>query len=124
MKILLVEPDRILGQASRSSLEAQGNEVALCRSAQSALDALDTQLPDIIILEIQLGLHNGIEFLYELRSYLEWQQVPVIVHTLNAQILDDRFKTALSQLGVVLVLYKPRTTTKNLVQAAGQFMPV
>ena len=124
MKILLVEPDEILGHTAQTSLQAAGHAVTVRRSAQAALDALDADLPDIIILELQLGIHNGVEFLYELRSYLEWQHIPVIVHTLNARILDERFAGALKQLGVTALLYKPRTSSKNLLDSVVQFMPI
>ena len=124
MKILLLEPDEILGQTAKASLLAAGHAVTVRRSAQTALDALDADLPDIIILELQLGIHNGVEFLYELRSYPEWQHIPVIVHTLNARILDERFVVALKQLGVTALLYKPRTSSKSLVDSVVQFIPI
>lgn len=124
MKILLVEPDKILGQTAKTSLQANGHKVTLRTNAQTALDALDKNLPDMIILEIQLGIHNGIEFLYELRSYIEWQEIPVIVHTINAKILDERFGQALTQLGVMTLLYKPRTTLKKLNASVVSYMPV
>ncbi|HUP26636.1 MAG TPA: response regulator [Candidatus Limnocylindrales bacterium] len=124
MKVLLVEPDHILGETAKNSLAAHNHEVVLTRSAQHALDALDNKMPDIIILELQLGLHNGIEFLYEIRSYPEWQHIPVIVHTLNSRVLGERFNNALNQLGVAAVLYKPRTSAKKLAQAVGQFVAI
>jgi DNA-binding response OmpR family regulator len=117
MNVLLVEPDRILGKAAEAKLKTAGHTVIRCQSAQGALDALDQNPPDVIILELQLGIHNGIEFLYEMRSYTEWQHIPVIVHTINSHVSDDQFKKPLAQLGVESVLYKPRTTGDKLVQA-------
>lgn len=120
MKVLLVEPDRILGKAAEAKLKAAGHEVIRCQSAQGALDALDQSPPDLIILELQLGIHNGIEFLYEMRSYTEWQHIPVIVHTINSHVTDERFKKPFAQLGVESVLYKPQTTSDKLVQTVGR----
>jgi len=124
VNILLIEPDRILGEAAKQALEAIGHSVVCCRSAQTGLDALDSNLPDVIILELQLGIHNGIEFLYEVRSYPEWKHIAVVVHTLNVRVLDERFQEPFSQLGVKTVLYKPHTTTKKLAQVIGQFAAV
>lgn len=126
MNILLVEPDKILGSVIKAAFEAVGDDVVWTRSAQIALDSLDDTLanqPDIIILEIQLGLHNGIEFLYEIRSYPEWQHIPVIVHTINENSKDNIFSPALKQLGVVQVFYKPQTPTASLVKAARRLVP-
>lgn len=116
MYILLVEPDRVLGQTYSEALKTAGHEVVWKRSAQSALDSLDTKVPDLIVLELQLGLHNGVEFMYEMRSYHEWQHIPVLVHTINHYSRSDIFEPALKQLGIVEVLYKPQTSLKRLIR--------
>ncbi len=113
-----------MGEVIKSALESFGYKVSWSRSAQSALDALDESLPDLVILELQLGVHNGIEFLYEMNSYQEWQGIPIIVHTINAKAQDQIFGVSLETLGVQAVLYKPRTTTKQLVSMVKQFTPV
>lgn len=124
MTILIIEPDKILGKAIQNALETAGHKISWCRSAQKAIDSLDEELPDLIILELQLGIHNGIEFLYELRSYVEWQNIPVVIHTINTKALDDIFAPSLAQLNVKAVLYKPRTSTAKLVQAVRQLVPL
>ncbi len=123
MNILVIEPDKILGEATKNALEAFGFAVVWKRNAQTALDSLDTTVPDLIILELQLGLHNGVEFLYEVASYPEWQHIPVIVHTINAKASDEIFAASFEQLKVSAVLYKPRTTTAQLVKAVKQLVP-
>lgn len=122
MNILLVEPDKVLGEALVNALERVQYKVTWKRSAQTALDALDESIPDLIILEIQLGLHNGIEFIYEIRSYPEWQDIPVIVHTINANALDEQFSPAFQEIKVAAVLYKPRTSTAQLLKATQHVM--
>lgn len=121
MNILLVEPDKILGQSLFATFEKAGHAVIWKRTAQTALDGLDEQQPDVVVLEIQLGLHNGIEFLYEIRSYTEWKHIPVIVHTMNQHTHHETFVEPFKQLGVEAVLYKPRTTTKQLLEAITEF---
>lgn len=116
MKVLLIEPDKVLGQTLETALQQAGHAVSWLRNAQKALDALDERVPDLIILEIQLNTHNGIEFLYEIRSYVEWQDIPTIVHTINPKALDTAFASAFEQLGVRSVLYKPRTSITQLLQ--------
>lgn len=121
MKLLLIEPDKILSQSAANKFAHAGYKVIVCHTAQSALDALDRHPPDVIVLEPQLGIHNGIEFLYEMRSYNEWQSIPVIIYTLNSNALNERFIKPLSQLGAETILYKPHTSTNKLVQAVGQY---
>ncbi len=121
MRVLLVEPDRVLGQTAKSALESLGCEVAWNKTAQSALDSMDDSIPDLIVLEIQLGTHNGVELLYELASYSEWQNIPIIIHTINEKVQREEFSDALNQLKVRQVLYKPATTTASLVNVVKQF---
>lgn len=122
MNILLIEPDRVLAEAIVAAFKRAKHTIVWKRSAQTALDVLDDKIPDLIILEIQLGLHNGIEFLYEIRSYPEWQNIPVLVHTLNSNALDEQFGPAFADLQVRAVFYKPRTSTQQLLKAAQQLM--
>lgn len=120
MNVLLVEPDKLLGEVSKHALETAGFKVVWKKSAQMALDSLDDKLPDVMIVELQLGLHNGVELLYEIRSYSEWQSIPVIIHTMNARVLDNRLVSVLEQLGVKSVLYKPKTGMPQLIRAVNQ----
>lgn len=120
MHILLLEPDKILAGVYKAALEQAGHSISLSHHAQQAVFAADQKAPDLVILEMQLPGHSGIEFLYEFRSYPEWQNVPVITHTL---VDPDNLKIQafqLSQLGVVKYLYKPTTTLTQLVQNIGQ----
>ena len=124
-RVLLIEPDRILSEVYTEALQMAGHEVAVVAGAQAALDEADEHLPEIVVLELQLAEHDGIEFLYEFRSYPEWQNIPVI---LNCQTSPQALTAALpmlqASLGVVEILYKPRTSlqqlTRSVKAAAGQ----
>ncbi len=110
--ILYIEPDTNLAHITKEALEAAGHSVVHSPEAQGAIAAIDAHAPDVVILEVQLAGHNGVEFLYELRSYPEWQHIPVIVHSF---VYPERVdKAALGQLGVVVYLYKPATTLERL----------
>jgi DNA-binding response OmpR family regulator len=123
MHILLVEPDRVLGGIYKAGLERATFSVAHALSAQSAIALADDQTPHVILLELQLPTHNGIAFLHELRSYAEWQQIPVVIHSYVAPhqyTIEER--AALEQnLGIVAWLYKPRTTLEQLVSIARDY---
>jgi two-component system phosphate regulon response regulator PhoB len=70
--ILLIEPDRLLAEIYQRALSSEGHNVVVCAGAQSAILSADQSTPDLVILELQLVEHSGIEFLYEFRSYSEW----------------------------------------------------
>jgi DNA-binding response OmpR family regulator len=118
-QILLIEPDRVLAETYRQALLGGGHQVVCCASAQAGIISADQHRPDLIILELQLVEHSGIEFLYELRSYPDWQDVPVIIHTLvpAAEFIHSR-RLLSERLGVRNYLYKPETNLKELLSAA------
>jgi DNA-binding response OmpR family regulator len=120
MHILLIEPDSLQARLYGSALAREGHSVAYSSTAQSAVHAADEQVPDIVILELQLPGHNGIEFLYEFRSYPEWMHVPVVIHTfvpVHELAQADVLKT---ELGVQRILYKPSTVLATLQEAVLQ----
>lgn len=121
-KILLIEPDRRLGKIYQSALSDDGHEVELHSSAESALKFLDETVPDLIILEPQLVSHGGIELLYELRSYRDWQLIPVIIHSLIPTHVLELMSAALKQLGVDIHFYKPKTSLQQLVNASSDLL--
>lgn len=114
--ILLVEPDKILADTYTAMFEQSGHGVVTASGAQAAIDAADSSQPDIIVLELQLPVHSGIEFMYELRSYQEWRDIPVVVHSFLPP--DDKPNTAphWKALGVMSYLYKPHTSLHKLTQ--------
>ena len=123
--ILLIEPDRVLATTYFESLSAAGHNVMIAVGAQTAVMTADRQLPDVIVLELQLVEHSGIEFLYELRSYPEWQNIPVILHTqVPPAEFNDTAKIMRQELGVQDYLYKPHTTLKQLLIAIQEQLPV
>lgn len=122
--ILLIEPDTILGSMYKKTLQRAGYKVDLQTSAQTAIHALDRDIPKLIILEIQLGEHNGIEFLYELHSYPDWHNIPIIINSLiPVDVLGISPDTA-KELGIAEILYKPKVTLDILLSLMSDFVKV
>lgn len=122
--ILCIEPDRVLAETYYEALTTAGHDVVVTPSAQTGLMVTDEFNPDLILLELQLIEHSGIEFLYELRSYLDWQHIPVIIQTLVPPGEFTGNRTLLKQqLNVATYLYKPQTTLQQFVQAVDEHTP-
>lgn len=116
--VLMLEPDAVLAGIYRQALEAGGHTVRRTVSAQDAVFQVDTRLPDLVIVELQLVAHSGIEFLYELRSYGEWQHIPVLIHSCIPPLeFEDSRELLRDMLRVRSYLYKPQTTLQSLLRA-------
>lgn len=124
MKILLLEPDKVLADTYRSLLMSAGHKVVMCASAQAAIFAADDLQPDLVIMEMQLTGHSGIEFLYEFRSYDDWTDVPVIALTnVPAGEFNGSWDLLREQLGVKGYHYKPVTSLRTLLRAVHSLEP-
>lgn len=119
--VLLIEPDTVLARTYRQALEHVGHSVATARGAQQALNVAEERKPDIVVLELQLTAHSGIEFLHEFRSYGEWQDIPVIINShITPQALAAVVDTLRQELGVRELLYKPRTSLQQMISAVNE----
>jgi DNA-binding response OmpR family regulator len=120
-RVLLIEPDRVLAGMYRLAFEREGHDVMMCASAQSAVFAADEWRPDIVVLELQLIGHSGIEFLYEFRSYTDWQLIPVIILSqVPAAEFSDSWNMLKDEIGVKAYYYKPFTSLKILTRAVAE----
>ncbi|MEI7682997.1 MAG: response regulator [Candidatus Saccharibacteria bacterium] len=114
--ILLLEPDKQLAKSYQAALHKAGHTVHWQTNAQSALTVLDDHAPQLVILELHLANHNGVEFLYEMRSYPDCDHVPVVLHTMVEPEHPGLGHDFWPQLGIQEYLYKPRTTLAQLVE--------
>lgn len=116
MHILLIEPDAILAGTYVAALEASRHTVVWAQTAQQAVFAADEQKPDVVVLEMQMARHNGVEFLYEFKSYPEWQGIPVIILTSLPVIDLENLAVLRRDLGVVSILGKTQTSAAQLCE--------
>lgn len=123
--ILLLEPDVKLANIYSAGLQAGGHEISHCTTAQAAILAADESTPDVVLLELQLVAHSGIEFLYEFRSYADWQFIPVIIVShVPAGEFAASVKLLHERLGVRSYHYKPQTSLRTLLAAVGRELAV
>jgi response regulator of citrate/malate metabolism len=104
-KILLVEDDAWLSELYESAIDE--HEVVCAGTADQALETLDNGDIDLVLLDMFLPDHNGIELIHEIASYEDTADIPIIilsaVHTSDFGLKKERMK----HYGVVEYLYKP-----------------
>src|SRR2546429_5585920 len=77
MRVLIVEDDRSVGSVLQDFLLELGHESELVLSAEGALDRLDQNRPDLILLDFRLPGMNGLDFLH--RPRVRDSRIPVTV---------------------------------------------
>jgi DNA-binding response OmpR family regulator len=78
-KILWVEDDRLLSTILSKKLTASGYTLLKANDANSALTILETETPNLMILDIMLPGMNGLELLQRIKTYEKFKSVPVII---------------------------------------------
>lgn len=116
-KLLIIEPDAVTASQYKKSFH--NFEISLCTNGQLAIVAADKQTPDIVLLELALARNSGIEFIYEFRSYGEWQYIPIVVLSRLSQSQSGLDEKTMKSLGVYKYLYKPDTTPDILNSVVG-----
>lgn len=117
MNVLVLESDSVLRRLYAQALSADGHQVVAVSSAQVAVQASDAQLPDAVVVNTDIARHNGLEFLYEFKSYTEWRAIPVIVlaSRLNHDIIDQA--SFREHLGVQHIFVRSQLTLSQLCAA-------
>jgi DNA-binding response OmpR family regulator len=118
MRVLIIEPDKILANNLNTIFMASGFETAVFFDPQLAVEDMDKQLPDIIILELQLAPLSGIAFLYELRGYDDFGQVPVVIYSSVPKETFGLDEKQLNRLGIIKYFYKAKISGHKVASFA------
>lgn len=79
--ILVVEDDKFLADAYRNILELKGFNVELSYNGQEGLNHLDKHQPDLILLDINMPVIDGVEFLERIKTNSKLKKIPVLLIT-------------------------------------------
>jgi two-component system, OmpR family, response regulator MprA len=102
--VLIVDDQRVVLHVFAQALEKAGFSVRVADRAGVALEAVRTERPDAILLDMTMPYVNGLGFLYRLRETAP--DIPVAIVTGNA--VTQETQEELDDLGVA-VYFKPLT---------------
>jgi two-component system KDP operon response regulator KdpE len=103
-RVLIVDDETSIRRYLRAALSAQGFAIYEAANGQEAINAVVSNHPDIIILDLGLPDFDGIEVTRRLR---EWSQTPIIILSVREAETD---KIAALDAGADDYLTKPFST--------------
>jgi len=86
MRLLLVEDDALLGKGLKDGLHQVGYQVEWLQDGRQASQALETDVFDLVVLDIMLPNMSGIEILKKIRK--NNNKTPVLLLTARDQVND------------------------------------
>lgn len=93
-KILLVEDDLYASETLKFALEAKGHKVALATNGRDALNMVNNEIPQLIILDIMMPKMDGYHFCRLLKFDARFQHIPVIIVSSKIQEADKKLGLA------------------------------
>lgn len=103
-KILTVDDEKHIVRLIQVNLERQGYEVVTAHDGREALEKVESERPDLVILDVMMPYMDGFEVLQNMKRNPGTRDIPVIMLTAKAQDADV-FKGW--QSGVDCYLTKP-----------------
>jgi CheY-like chemotaxis protein len=90
--VLVVEDDEEQRQLMRAVLGMRGWRVREATNGRFALDAVEAELPDAILLDLMMPEMDGFELVAALQANAAWREIPVVVVTALDLTAEDRRK--------------------------------
>lgn len=87
-KILAVDDERHIVRLVQVNLERQGYEVITAFDGREALEKIESEKPDLVILDVMMPYMDGFEVLQAIRKNPDISTLPVIMLTAKAQDAD------------------------------------
>ena len=78
-KVMVVDDDRTMVTLLRTLLELDGYQVVQPKNAASVLESIAAERPDLVLMDVFLKAHDGIDLVRGLRKLPELAQTPVVM---------------------------------------------
>jgi len=101
-QLLVIDDDIVCCRLMTAIFEPAGFAVAVAHDGKAGLDALATELPDVVALDIDLPGASGLEVLAQIRA--SYPSLPVVMLTAHHEV---KLAVRAMQLGAVDYLTKP-----------------
>lgn len=102
--ILVVEDNQLNRELLRDWLEVEGYEVWSAEGLKASYEVFAKRLPEVVLLDINLGSENGLDLLAWMRQKPELGEIPVIAVTAHALPTEQE---KILQAGCIACLSKP-----------------
>lgn len=101
-KILIVEDDISIRELLVEILEDQGYQVSSSVNGSEGIKAIESSLPDLILMDVMMPVMDGYQFRKELMLNPEWSHIPIV-----AMSAQEQTRKKLVDHGITNFINKP-----------------
>ena len=80
-RILVIDDDPTLVKVVQPFLQSHDFLVSVAHDGQEGIEAVKKDIPDLIVLDVQMPRMNGYTFVFELKKITNSRTIPIIVLT-------------------------------------------
>jgi len=103
-RILVIDDSQTLRKVVCAILLRHGYETVAVADGQAALELLERETVNLVLLDFVMPRMNGYQFCRELRANERWRDLPVVLMSAKAERIRDQF---LRQTGALDAITKP-----------------
>lgn len=118
-KILLVEDDLFLITMYKTRFEHEGYQVVTAQDGETALNLIQQEKPNLVIMDIMLPKMGGVAILEAMRKNTETANIPVVA---LSNLTDETLINQAKQLGVKEFLIKANYTPTQIVAVVKKYV--
>lgn len=89
-KVCIIDDDENIREIYRLKFDLENYDVSTAANGEEGMTVIRENIPDIILLDLQMPVKNGVEVLEELRADKELNKIPVVI--LSNIDNEDAFK--------------------------------
>lgn len=116
-RILIVDDDPIMSKVLVSLFRSEKYEVSYFPTGEAGLQALEKELPDLLLMDINLPDGNGLDFCRRAKTTPRVKHIPVILITGDATSVENRVQGL--ENGADDYVLKPFIAEELLARVAG-----
>lgn len=92
MKVLIVEDSPPMSKMIRRAIAAWADEFCECASGGDALRFYAAELPDLVLMDIELGAVNGISATRQIKYYYPRAQIIMVTNYNDGELRQAAFR--------------------------------
>jgi DNA-binding response OmpR family regulator len=119
-RVLVVEDEPNIVDSLSFLMKQAGFKVAVARDGETAIRTIESQVPDLVLLDVMLPRRDGYDVCREIRANPDWNDVRVVMLTAKGRELDRRKGLELGADDYITKPFSTRDIVRRIRELLGE----